>query len=254
MNGLLRIATWNLEKPGLFGTRSDAIHNQIVKINADVWVLTETKLSFSPSDDYQCAAVSKEAGDLKGNNRWVAVWVRKQYSFSCIETKDDQRTACALVHLPDGRKLCVYGTVLPWLMDGRFSKVRGSAEFRMVLEEQEKDWYEIKNKHPEGLFCVAGDFNQDLLLKGHYYGSKSGREALKESFSKVELVCLTGGENDPVAKSNPGKASVDHICLAGPTGELATIISSIGTWSKISESGIHLSDHFGVFVDLDNNK
>jgi len=51
---MLRIATWNLDRPMKRHSRqSGEFLRHIEKINADVWVLTETDSSICPGIDYQ---------------------------------------------------------------------------------------------------------------------------------------------------------------------------------------------------------
>ena len=85
----------------------------------------------------------------------------------------------------------------------------GEALFLRRLSEQANDWQRLQ---AEGALCVAGDFNQDLLPTGHYYGSKNGRAALRKALLSCNLECLTGGEYDPLA-NELGRANIDHICV-----------------------------------------
>lgn len=156
-------------------------------VKADVWVLTETRLSFSPGEGYQLIASSDDAPDRGGEERWTAVWVRTGISGIQVSTADPERTACARLSGESGGNFYIYGTVLPWLSDRRRDPLRGAAAFEAALADQELDWKRIRKDHPDADLCIAGDLNQDLLPKGHYYGSAAGRTALRSALARNGL-------------------------------------------------------------------
>ena len=94
---------------------------------------------------------------------------------------------------------------------------------------------------------MAGDFNQDLLLAGHHYGSSLGREALRAALTSAGLECLTGGTDDPI--SGPQcLASIDHICV----GELLALgRPRSSAWPTPGDLPRGLTDHYGVWVDIE---
>ena len=133
-----------------------------------------------------------------------------------------------------------------WLTDDRHPEVRGEAAFLARLSEQSEDWLRLRDE-ASGELCVAGDFNQDLLSEGHYYGSGGGRTALRDAFHKCGLDCLTGGKDDPLA-GHAGLASVDHIAITGlrAVGERrSTVWPAPGTLNRTL-----LSDHYGVWAEV----
>jgi hypothetical protein len=93
--------------------------------------------------------------------------------------------------------------------------------------------------------------NQDLLPRGHYYRSAAGRLALRDALHEAGLSCLTGGDVDPLAALGVGRASIDHLCIAGMTpapredGSLSAIVGPMP-----ENLGRHLSDDHGVAVGL----
>lgn len=99
----------------------------------------------------------------------------------------------------------------------------GAAAFQAALDEQEADWLRIQKNHPKARLLVAGDFNQDLLDDGHYYGSRWRRQAILDALGRAGLKCVTAGSNDPVADQIEGHASVDHVCI--PRDLRATVTS-----------------------------
>jgi hypothetical protein len=209
------------------------------RIGADVWVLTETHREFSPGPGYLLVASSADAPDrdAKRGECWVAIW-SKLPAVPIHLTADLERVAAAKV----SDSVTVVGTVLPWLSDDRHPEIRGEAAFRARLSEQLADWMKLSNSR----LCVAGDFNQDLLTTGHYYGSSGGRQALRDALKEAGLQCLTGDGSDPLAAA-PGLASIDHICVSG--------VRSVGlppstSWPVVGELDRKLSDHYGVWADL----
>lgn len=146
----------------------------------------------------------------------------------------------------DGRAILIVGTVLPWLSDTRHSPLRGAEAFCARLGEQAAEWRALASAHPDAALCVAGDFNQDLAER-HYYGSATGRTALRRALDDAELRCLTGGARDPLLRY-PGQASVDHICVS--TSLVADADVAVGSWPEPPLSRGRLTDHFGVYADL----
>ena len=235
----MRIATWNLDRPPVGGARVSALIARIASINADVWVLTETRLALSPGPSFRLASSSKTASDLCPHERWTSIWVRDELETCSIDTCDAERTACARILSGDRKKLLVYGSVLPWRGDPRKS-------FTAAVHEQEADWRDIMNSEPDADFCLLGDLNQDLLPTGHYYGSKDGRRALRDSLSRAGLTCLTGGANDPLARPGNCLAGIDHICVSGTP----VLKAPPQVWPPPGQLDQRLTDHYGVVVTL----
>lgn len=118
----LRIATWNFQTDRHFSPgRTDAFRGAMDRIDADVWVVTEPLLSFSPGADYRLVAHASEAADIRegtdarwaADRRWVAVWSRvKARRVEALGEQD--RMACVRAELPASRDVVVVRTVLPW--------------------------------------------------------------------------------------------------------------------------------------------
>ena len=233
----MRIATWNINRPRSTHTyRRAEIDRHICNVNADVWVLTETHQTVVPGPPY--TVVSSDTPDDYNNfevgERWVSIW-SKFPLISVLPTADPVRTACATFAVPGRRPLIVYGTVLPWVgSPWRGVPARDGAAFRAALDLQRDDWMKFQEEHRDHDFCLAGDFNQYLLVVGHYYGPKCGRVALQVSLSAARLECVTGGNQDPVYLATAGvHACIDHICLSF---ELAGLHSPpAGTWLSPAE-------------------
>jgi len=248
----LRIATWNVNRPiSANAERRALIQEWFETIDADIWVLTESFREFAPGEDYNLIAATDPASDLSANECWTAIWVRGSMSGSQEKTTDKERTACAQVLLPNGQRIYVYGTVLPWMGSQwkGFPSADGKA-FTEALAVQKADWHALRHAKPGAWLFVAGNFNQDLLQYGYYYGSNIGSSALKEALGRVGLKCLTGGELDPVAKLYPGQSNIDHICLAGNSTSQILGSPEIRIWPTQEQKGKQLSDHFGIAAEI----
>lgn len=245
----MRIATWNLARPRRNGRRARALLEHVASVQADVWVLTETHADFHPGPGYSMVASSAPAQDRTPSERWAMIWARNELVATTVPTSRDERAACARLVMPGGRPLHVYGTVLPWLGDRRHLPLTGTAAFATALAEQAVDWRRLRDVEPATALCVAGDLNQDLRPAGHFYGSAAGRPALRAALEGAGLTCLTGGGGDPVARFGSGRASIDHVCVAGLS--LADGDDAISAWPAPEHLGRRLSDHHWVVVDLE---
>jgi hypothetical protein len=211
-------------------------------IAPDVWVLTETYVGFSPGPEYELISHSADAPDREAADGecWVAIWSRLPGKRVGLSADLERATAASI-----GTSVVVVGTVLPWLTDNRYPGVHGEAAFRARLDEQACDWHRLGSDPSSGL-CVAGDFNQDLLASGHYYGSAGGRQALCQALVSAGLDCLTGGADDPLAGVQ-GLACIDHICVHGlsPGGQPRST-----AWPPPGQLPRRLTDHYGVWADF----
>lgn len=127
----MKIATWNVERvqPG-GSSRSTRIRDSIAKVDADVWVLTESHQEFSPGASFALIARSKDATDRTGGECWVAIWARKTWGAEeLVVNGQPHRSAAVLVPRPGLAGLIVFGTVLPWRGDG------GGRAFEIALEQ-----------------------------------------------------------------------------------------------------------------------
>lgn len=249
----MRIATWNLARPRPSSERRPALLDRIERIDADIWVLTETLIELSPGSDYFRAAYSSCSGDRATDECWVAIWARRDTRAEPIPVSDTKRAACCKLFRAGGGEFIVYGTVLPWLGDKSQLPLKGADAFLSALSVQQEDWRRIRASGPTTPLCVAGDFNQDLLPAGHYYGSNRGRAALRSVLRDHGLICLTGESLDPIASKYAHRACIDHICLAGLPGladQSGAPLFRATVWPCEGLLGPKLSDHFGVAIDL----
>jgi exonuclease III len=235
----MKIATWNLESINrLTPRREDEFHRTMKKIEADVWVLTETWTDFKPLPGYELVAQSSEARDLNPERRWVSIWARSSLTYEqrTIQRQPD-RMACCRIEQPGQRDMVVVGTVLPWPSDKLWP---GATGFCNALADQASDWRRLQETNDTSSFLVAGDFNQAIPYQP-WYGSKQAAKALQVQ----DLVCLTPG-NDPLT----GKPRIDHFCVKSD-GPRTPVLRHVDTWEIPLLAGKPITDHSGVYIDLD---
>jgi exonuclease III len=182
--------------------------------------------------------------------RWVSIWINKDTNckfVDTIETTDLERTACARVSV-QGKQIMIYGIVLPWQSD-KWHCFDEKRAFRAALMLQSAEWRYFKDTHSLPLI-VAGDFNQDLLLRTHYYGSKDNKELLKHTLKRCCLDWDWDVDFDPVAtqcaKNNEHHATIDHICVSKEFQ-----VRSRECWPRTDDSGKQLTDHFGSLIETE---
>lgn len=245
----MRIATWNLARPtGGSQPRAIALLDHMRRVDADVWILTETHEELSPGPEYQPVSSSGADRPQAEGERWTMIWSRLPV-IRQEETADPVRTACARLEDPGCGAVLVYGTVLPWL-GSRWRDVPAAdaAAFEAALAAQAADWKRLRREHAADGFCLGGDFNQDLCNR-HFYGSRRGRRALRDALDATGLVCVTAHPHDPVRDSTNGaRAGIDHICLSDAL--VGRQRASAKAWPEPSEIGRRLTDHFGVRIEL----
>lgn len=105
------------------------------------------------------------------------------------------------------------------------------------------DWLRIQKLYPNHLMCIAGDFNQNRDRSGRYK-EKQSVEMLSEAFSDLSLVCVT---EENFQEKGFSRSTVDHICLSK---SLVPYILEVDAWEGKNSDGGKMSDHNGVFVDL----
>ncbi|WP_439625465.1 endonuclease/exonuclease/phosphatase family protein [Gemmata sp.] len=249
----LKIATWNFQTDrSLSQGRADAVRGAMAGVDADVWVVTEPLLGFSPGTDFRLVAHSCEADDIRAgtdagwaaDRRWVAIWSRVAARKLEVHVEPD-RMACARVELPGRRDVVVVGTVLPWPGDPRWP---GKAEvgYCEAVRQQAAEWARLWGTPRSAAFCVAGDFNQSLPATSRF-GSSAGEAALRTVLGSLGLACVTGDATDPLP-GRAGRPSIDHICLGGGLRPLGDPPSS--TWDVPCGVGSSaaVTDHYGVWA------
>lgn len=253
----MRIATWNIERPSnRLNDRSQRILEKLREINADIWILTETHDSIVPEPDFHTVSTTTVTGspiNHRPGEHKTAIWSRWPI-FEVFEPSTPHRAACAIVETPLG-KLVVYGTVLPY-HGARWSygTARNWDAHYAAIATQGADWTRLRRDYPENGLCIAGDFNQNRPIRTTY-GTKWGRLLLDLALEENRMIGVTQSDFT-AAKKLPKeelelvKNSIDHICLNHRWSEWVTCL---GIWPGQTISGEYLSDHSGVFVDLQSS-
>ena len=237
----LRIATWNVERVSLRSwLKLPRILSQIQAVDADVWVLTESRAAFpvAATHPFVKHAPAHPARRPDPDERWVSIWSRYPLADAGIEASP-RGTVAALVDSPVG-EIAVYGTVVPWSHE---RAPDGSLELWAVheaeLERQAAEWLDLGSRYDA--VCVAGDFNQSWRTPG--YGTHRLRAKHREVVAAAGLRCLTEGV------FIDGLPVIDHVMLTGRWSESRS--ARIGaTWGRRSADGVEMTDHSGVAVDL----
>ncbi len=236
----MRIGTWNVEYA--YERRLDALRAVLSANVADIWVLTETHDDLIPQDCPYCLHSEprpKNWSGIRPGSRWVSIWSR----YPIIEDvslprADRQRTVSALLDVGGGRRILVYGTVMPW--KGDREKFDWSEHHR-VVPEQCAEWLELTRAHPDVELCVAGDFNTDMG-SGSYYGTKEGIGALRAGLVACDLFCATEPSRFPIGLLE--YPPIDHIALSRRYEGTTSIVAA---WPADKAT---LSDHSGVVIQI----
>lgn len=114
------------------------------------------------------------------------------------------------------------------------------------IERQGREWLELGEEFGDTPLIVAGDFNQDRDGSGRY-GTRRGRDLLKDALDRAELVCLS--DEDVVASGKLADSHlVDHI--AASRGWASQVSWVLSCREKTDPDGVRLSDHPTVVADL----
>ena len=244
MKQSLTISNWNLERILPTQKRLADIQEYFSDFPSDIWFLTETHVDINPHEGYFPVFSSTPDRDSKEGERWVAIWSR--WPIEPLDAFVSDPARCVAGRIPDSPsgELIVFGTVLPWTNSWRGIPGAGGQAFAAALDLQKRDWLTLKENFPDVTMILAGDFNQDLASR-HYYGSKKKRELLENALAECDLIALTSGITDPIARDSSPMACIDHICISAKND---WILESSSRWPDSPRPITGLSDHFGVTV------
>lgn len=257
MPTFIRIATWNLRRPGKNSPRNPIINQKLREINADIWILTETHRAVSPGDWYEAQETQPLRWHRDGESS-TTIWSRWPMTRVAVFTDQfpdsqsaDQRAqgyytqhqgssiaTCAEIATPVG-PLLVYGTIITWFNDqGPDGTSRYGVEHKQSIADHTADWQRIRIAYDMPL-CVGGDFNslvQEPIGKLRA-GTKEARELLRTALHNNGLTCVT----------DTFEYSIDHLCLSA---DWATYPRFPMQWQAFYDSNKPVSDHKGVCVDI----
>lgn len=213
---------------------------------ADIWFLTETHEDVEPSKGFFSCLSSSPDRASKERERWVGIWSR--WPIESLDSYSSDSARCAVGRIADSPmgEVILYSTVLPWTNEWRGIPGVGGQAFEAALALQKGDWLPLSQDFPNATLIVAGDFNQDLA-PWHYYGSKRKRSLLESALVECNLVALTSGLDDPIARDSAPMVCIDHICISAGSD---WVLDSTTRWPDAPKPVVSLSDHFGVGVRL----
>lgn len=224
--------------------KNSARRDHLLRLNADVWVLTETH------DDLDLSATHQPVHSMPRystpGGRWITLWSALRV-LERLETSDPRRSVCVRLDGGEVGEVIVFGTVLPWNGDigpDPARPARGWSEFHRVVPEQGREWMDLRRAHPAATLIVAGDLNHDLGGR-HFYGTSAGRALLLATLRSAGLECLTS--TDRFAEGLLEHPPIDHVCASLERG--ATVVADVHGWNNVID-GARLSDHGGTLVRL----
>ncbi len=244
----MKIATWNLERPRPTSWKKlPAARRKMAQVEADIWILTETRASLAPKEGFQALHSPPHPQRREDpDERWVSIWSR--WPLDQVGPAPSPRGSIAARCTSDFGELIIYGCVLPWSFepgDGPGKAKRWAVHYEEI-ERQGAEWASLRAAHPNAGLIVAGDFNQDMDGFNRS-GTKYGRELLNKRLSAAGLVKSTA--EDAVKSGRLKKHHlIDHICLSENWERKYR--SEMTCWEPTDEQGTRMSDHPGVALTL----
>ncbi|WP_449287799.1 endonuclease/exonuclease/phosphatase family protein [Marinobacter salarius] len=246
----MKIGNWNLERVLPSQRRCSSMRAHLLRIDADIWVLTETHELVGPGSEYSSVMSGEPDRQSEPGEHWAGIWSRHPIMHLPSFVSDIALCTAAYIEHPDMGEIVVYAMVLPWGGSKwrSFDSAHGVA-FAEALNTYVGDWQKLRAAFPKALHIVAGDFNQDLAPY-HYYGSKKQRGLLEAALAApdIRMTALTAEANDPVDwDRKERKACIDHICVSESPG---LRVGKTTRWPESGKPDPGLSDHVGVAVEL----
>lgn len=234
------VAKWNLERVSTRAWRKlPAQQRAMGAVDADIWVLTETRAAITPSEGYHplhCPPLDSHDAD----ERMVSIWSRWPIEPTGLAPRA-RGAVSGIVQTPDG-PVAVFGSVIPYAHDkGAEGTSRLWQEHYREIKRLGPEWAALAAHMP---VVVAGDLNQDRD-GSRVYGTHQGRAMLTDALEGADLRCLT--EQDAVATGLlRGHHLIDHVCASRSLADRW----EVSCWEPVDAEGIRMSDHPGVVVHL----
>ena len=217
----MKIGTWNIERLTKNDKKIPYIVDILRKVNADIFILTETNEFLNLDNCYNCFHSSNlQENYYKEGEKRVSIF-SKYNLIGYIKTFRGDTSICSILKTQLG-DLAVYGTIIG---------VEGNRKpsFEEDLNQQLLDFDKIAN---ENNLCISGDFN--ISFGDNYYFTESGRQKLNASFAKLGLENLT----------SEIPQNIDHIVLT------KNLIAGKSTTYDVWNLDKKLSDHIGVSITI----
>ncbi len=240
----LHIATWNLDGYGSGAAKRLPFQIEtLFALRADVLVLTEVRdTTRLPGMQFWWSA--EGTGTYASRDR--AVGIASTWEGYSLDVADSRLSVCVSLDLPPplGR-VVVYGTVIPYAMDGVRQGVATPWErHRNAVADIVGDLARLRSDPAlsGASFVLAGDFNTCLDGSG-WYGEPKARLSLVEGLERAGMHCHTL-ENIRQTRGAT-RALVDHVWASGNL----SLLEPLQIWCDRDEPG-RLSDHNGVALRL----
>ncbi len=225
----MKIATWNVERPIKNGRKTKDIIHLLIKLDADILVLTETNDFIYLESGYHVHHTTILHDEMyKIGERRVSIFSKYPLAdkIKGFETFNKDTSICVNLKTSLG-ELAVYGTILGALGN------KGN-QFKDDLEKQLSDFKNINGETTN--FCIIGDLN--ISFSDNYYFTEEGRKKLNYSFEKYQMKNYTADL----------KNNIDHIILTEKfVGKRKVVVSD---WNETENKETRLSDHKGVMIEI----
>jgi len=241
----MRIATWNLERPGPSNrVRIGACLDKIREIDADLWILTETHELIDLSATHHGAASAPSRRKPRPGESCATVWSRWPILRS-IPTSDPTEAVCVEVDHPAG-PLLVYGSIIAYAgYKGPDGNSPAWHEHYRSIGWHGLDWKNLRQQFPEHPLVTGGDYNQNRD-GARWYGTRKGRDLLTRALEEAGLKCVTEEDFVKTGKLRE-RHTVDHLCM---DTKLAKRVVAVTPWERERPDGMRMSDHSGILVEI----
>ena len=252
MSKKLRVATWNVDRSGIRGKHRIQPQLKILEsLEADILTLTETHVAIKPEGYEFTVAAEPDPSYHQVGESCATIWSRYPATFVPTEPSNRFYTVCASIQGPEGiGNILVYGTIIPYGGDGVLEGLTKPWErHRSAVKSQTAEWNTLRQKYPDHLIIVAGDFNENLDGK-RWYGVPDAKEAIVTGLEAARMHCPTAMKDIPVMTGTLplSRCTVNHICISKANAEIV----NVQAWEGVVD-GNTLSDHNGVLVDAQIN-
>lgn len=248
----IRLATWNLDRPSLTSWKRLPVMRKVFDvINADIWVLTESRTTLAPAAGlFGLHSEPHPARRPDQEERWVSVWSKWP-----LRRIQERPTPWSLTVMCDSLigPLLIRGLVLPYHAEPPETSLEPTGhwtQFSRELRVQADDWRRLRKLYPRIPLVIAGDFNNSID-GSTYYGTASTRAELAGAIEGSSLRCVTGEDVVETGKL-VGNHLIDHVCVSAGLEVLGDITCWQGWSEKADGTKTTMSDHPGVAVQLAN--
>lgn len=247
MSDALRICTWNIDRSGVRSKwRSTPQAEWLTSQQADICVITEVHQRFEIAGQTAVAFSAEGQAPYANWEHAVGIWSRYPV-IERVPVGDDSLACCVTMRTPVG-PLVVYGTILPYRNAGQYQGRRSWELHECAVNQQIKDWEDLRRTRPDHHMVVAGDFNM-TMEPSNAYVHRLSRQRLLQACEGLDMTCLTTRDT----RADLGRSNIDHVLasrslqMVGAPDYVHPQLSTISPTRK-------LSDHNAVVLMLTNVK